>query len=360
MSLDHVALHRLVLRATVAGLLAGCAAVAIVALVPTLPGYSVLVATAAAALGAAFTPPGASRRTRVAAIGAGMLGGLLAAWHAGSHPTFALGLPGLALGLPLGWGMRRGAVAASLAAGAGAFGLALAATVAIHDGLFVRWMPEWASVPVAGSLLGFLAAFGALPRTLSTVRDAVAEALEREGRGLSVALQELCKLSVETHARTREAVAAADPATPALAGRLGRASEDLALKVVALASGAAEVDRSNDPEGILRLEARLSDLDKKLKQVKDEVASAGYGRAREAVLTQIEHHRRLDVDRERLTARLHEHLATLEELHFASLHLRSSDAQRKACEIRPLLDQATALTSEADAITEVAGELMAL
>ncbi len=137
-------------------------------------------------------------------------------------------------------------------------------------------------------------------------------------------------------------------------------SRDLALSALALVRRWQEVEATADPGAEARLTEKLADLERRMVEADDEVARAGYERARDAVAGLLEQQRALGRGRERLVARLHQQVATLEALHLSTLHLKSADAQRFSCEVEPLLDQAAGLFVEVDDAARVTDALMQL
>ena len=322
-------------------------------------------------VGAASTTAGAlaagaprGRRAHVLlAVIATLLSGAVVHEHAVGYAFFGTLMLGGALGLSPGWRLPLARAVLSVATGVAVAGIAWAATAPLIGSPLLTWMPFWAALPVVGAALGFGMCFAIVPRLAGTPHDAVAEALESLGDRPTEQVRDLARRAANAHAATRAALADSPPEDRSLADNVAAASEDLALSVMAVVARWAEVESAldlTDADDPVRLAGRLDDLEARAAATDDEIAKAGYLRARDQVRTVMSHHERLAAGRERLTARLHQQVATLESLRLSCLHLRSADAQRFACEVSPLLDAANSLSEDAADLASVSDSLMAM
>jgi len=103
------------------------------------------------------------------------------------------------------------------------------------------------------------------------------------------------------------------------------------------------------------LEARGQDLDARIEATADEVARGQYREARAAVDDQLRYLAAIEQSRERVLARLHACVTTLEKFRLAAVHLDSQHASRQAADARG----AAALLAEVSADIEACGEAMA-
>ena len=241
--------------------------------------------------------------------------------------------------------------------------LASAASGPLVGSPWVTWMPPWAGLAALGGVLGFSLSFAGLPRLTGGSRDPAAEAFEALGGRPSTPLTDLARRAAEAHGATLTALWGAPAAVRRLSDDVAAASEGLALSVLAVAARWSDVEAALDLGGADqpgRLASRVAELEAKAADAADPVTERGYLGARDQVRTLVAHHERLAEGRERLTARLHQQVATLESLRLACVHLRSADAQRFACEVSPLLDAAADLSAGAADLAAVSDSLMAM
>ncbi len=365
---DHDRLHGAARSSAVGGLVAGGLAYLTAELMGGAAGAAVLLVGAASVCAGALAAaaPRGNRAHVLVAVATTLIAGAIAREHAVGYAFFGTLVLGGALGMAPGWRLPLPRAALSVGFGVVVVGLAWAATAPLIGSPLLSWMPPWAALPAAGAGLGFGMSFAIVPRLLGAPYDRVAEALEAlesRGGGTTPTVRDLARRAAKAHAATRSALADSPPEDRSLADDVAAASEDLALSVMSVASRWADVESAldladcDDPE---RLAARLDDLGARAQATDDPVAKAGYERAREQVRTLMTHHERLAAGRERLTARLHQQVATLESLRLSCLHLRSADAQRFACEVSPLLDTANALSEDAADLASVSDSLMAM
>lgn len=350
------------------GLAAGGLAYAVDWLIGGSAGAAVLLVGAASVCAGALAAaaPRGQRGHVVVAVVTTLLAGAIAHEHAIDYTFFGTLLLGGALGIAPGWRLPLPRAALSIATGVLVAGIAWAATAPLIGSPILGWMPPWAALPAAGAGLGFCMSFAVVPRLLGPPYDPVAEALESlesMGEGPTASVRDLARRASKAHAATRAALADSPPDDQSLADDVAAASEELGLSVMSVAArwsdveSALDLSDADDPE---RLAARLDDLGARAAATDDPVARAGYERARDQVRTLMAHHERLASGRERLTARLHEQVATLESLRLSCLHLRSADAQRFSCEVSPLLDAANTLSADAADLATVSDSLMAM
>jgi hypothetical protein len=333
---DHADFHRVTLGATLIGLATGLAAGALplptatpaplvgglvglaagVGLVHGRLGLRLVAAGLAVAAFAALLPVG----PWPALVAASALAAFAAASGARAHRPVALGLAAVGVGLA-GWaGLRLGFAheltswPAALAAGVGASAMAFAGSLAVVP-RHLRWQAE----PIA-------AALAALPA------------------GLDPDLRALCDRSVGLWTAARAKLADDDTNTTLL--------RDGVLRVLDTAARAA----TGRPAGAADLDQRMADLDQRISTVTDAEARAQYVAARASLEEQRRLHQRLHQGQERVVARLHNHVATLERFQLAVLSL---DAAHGAEATQPLLARLGELSTDMAASSEALGELAA-
>jgi hypothetical protein len=138
--------------------------------------------------------------------------------------------------------------------------------------------------------------------------------------------------------------------------------ERLVLEVFDMGRQWQEVERGAGRTSADELATRIESLDAKIGASTDEVARKQYQLARDALAAQLSYLTDISRNRERVMARAHNYLATLERLHLALWNHRGADAAKLADEVQPILDDiddqgqemafATAAMSEATAAAE--------
>jgi hypothetical protein len=363
---DHTAFHHQVIRMAIAGAALSLLAYLVGLVIPMngrLP-QAVFLAITATALGLAAFPP--QRKTLIPVtllgLGVGLLGALAMQALAHSTPTypwFGLGVYGLSIGVIAGRdlrGLRR--LILPLATGL----LVVLATwveMTFRARLqLASYVPSFLAEPVYGAAYGFLVSVAMVVRQLHWVQDPVTKAFEKIRPTLSGEMLELSDQAVTLYIRTQQVLrdrrANGDQTEPAL----GQAVEKLVLRIFHIGRQWQEVERGAGRTNADELVDRLAGLDKKIEESTDDVARKQYQRAREAVSSQLRYLRDISKNRERVIARVHNYLATLERLHLALWNHRGSDAAKLSDEIQPILDEIEEIGHEMDfasaALDEVA------
>ncbi len=269
-------------------------------------------------------------------------------------------LCGALLGLALSWRRSEG-LRWSGVLGAALGGLVAAALTGGPAGDWPLWLPAgWVASGLGGLAFAFLVAFGSGAGHLRSGAAAPSAAPPLAlPADLPVALRTFVDEAEQVRQRI-DRVLLAHPGDPELLARIRSAAEQLAEGMLAQVRRWHEVERSVDPGAAERLAARVEELQARIDASEDATARRGFEAAREAVTAQLALHKRLGVGRERLSARLHQHLAGLEKLYLTLIELRSVDAQRFSCEVQPVLDEVGELSQDVDLVGEVNDALAAL
>lgn len=360
---DHAAFHRDVLGMTVGGALGGLAWWVLAAGSTGLAAWPWL-GTTLVTLGAGCGPGVARRELRTTLLG-GLAGGLAALTFTltvGREPLLAGLLCGGLLGLPLALRFRPLGLRWAGVLGSAALAMAAMLVTGGPDGawrLGAAALPGWLTQTLGTASYAFLVGFGSIagrigrgdhgPRRVALGRP-VPLALPD---GVPENLRSFAEEARSTRARIAVALARHTTGDRELLQRIGSTSDALAARVVDQIRRWHEVEQSIEPGAQERLGSRIAFLQERIDRSTDETARQGFTAARDALVSQLELHRRLDVGRERLHARLHQHLATLEKLYLTLVNLSSADAQRFSGEVRPLLDDAGDLAQEVDILSEV-------
>ncbi|MBW2736462.1 MAG: hypothetical protein JRH20_29090, partial [Deltaproteobacteria bacterium] len=101
-------------------------------------------------------------------------------------------------------------------------------------------------------------------------------------------------------------------------------------------------------------------LAEKVRTAQDPVARKQYGLAHDALQAQLGHLRGIDLSRERVVARLHNYLATLERVNLAVVNHRGADTSQFSAQVAPLLAELDSLGEEMDLTSEAIHEAGAI
>jgi hypothetical protein len=322
---DHEGFHRAAMWMTAGGALAGLAA--------GLAGAGITGTLYAGASGALLGAGIADRKagwTRLAlragflalAVGAFVAVRALAGGHAGVLALAAV----LGFALNLGVGGWRALAAITIGGGIAYLGAFAAGEVMIAQE--TEALPDTLEAVLASTAMAMVSVAALLPRhvVLARVRRA---ALDPEVRAL---------------------VARGDSVWQQVGGRLdpeGNALlKDGVTRLHDLADRWSRVDRP--AESRETLSARLQELDARVEATKDDVARAQYREARAAVDDQLRLVDSIEQSRERVLARLHACVTTLEKFRLAAANLDGKDASRR------LLTDATAdIAACSEAMTQL-------
>jgi hypothetical protein len=251
----------------------------------------------------------------------------------------------VSLAMALGAENRRRALAI-VAVGTGAMLLACWAGLRIH---YAQETVSWAPIvraTVSGAAIGMIGVLATLPRHLAWQLDAVLAAARKLPVGLDKEVRELCDRSLTLWSKTKEELR-----DDASSQELLRSGVIKVLEVAKRTSGVAPGQSGSEQE----LADRIADLERRIEGASDAETKAQYTAAREGLEDQRKYRERLRAGRERMVARLHNHVAALEKFHLAAVSL---DASKKLSSDEPMVKQLADLSSEVsasgDALADVA------
>lgn len=353
---DHTAFHLQVLRMTGAGAAVGLA-IYLLGLTISTNGrvaQALIMAAGATVLGLAGLPP--SRKTAIPAIllglGVGLLGALAMQALSHSRPTypwFGLGVYGLAVGIVAGRdlrGPRR--LVLPLCTGVSVM-LATWVTATLQSGVnLASYVPSFLAEPAYGAVYGFLVSIAMVARQLTWHQDPVTKAFEEVRPKLGGEMLELADQAITLYVKTQQVLRdrreRGNDTEPALA----QAVERLVLRILAMGQKWQEVEHGAGQTSADDLITRIEGLDRKIDDTSDQVARKQYRMAREALATQLKYLREISRNRERVVARVHNYVATLERLHMALWNHRGADAAKLSDEVQPILDEIEDVGHEMD------------
>ncbi len=332
---DHQGFHRaagwMVVAGAGAGTVAGLAGVGVEG--------ALFAGAAGALLGAGWADRAAGRvrlAARAALVPLAALAFVGAREVAGGH----VGLAALAvvLGVALNLGVRGWRLAAAAAVGGA---IAYVGGFAAGQVMIAREtaaLPGWGEAALAATAMSIVCVAALLPRHLRLVTDAVAAAR----RALPA------DIDGEVRGLLDRGHAVWDQVSPRLDGEGRTLLRDGVLRLYDLAGRWARADRPG--ETFEALTARVAELDARIAATRDDVARAQYVEARAAVADQLRYVDGIQQSRERVLARLHACVATLEKFRLAAAHLETASASRQAT-----AGGATALLAEVNADIDAAG-----
>jgi hypothetical protein len=163
--------------------------------------------------------------------------------------------------------------------------------------------------------MGLVGALAMVPRHLHVALDPVRAALNRLPAGLDAEVRGLCTRAAAIWGTARERIA--DDSGRALV-------RDGVVKTLEVAARSAEV-KITGPRAA-ELAQRIADLEQRIAAATDAEVKAQYQAARAAVGDQQRYRDHIRQGRERLVARMHNHVAALEKFELAATGLEAARA----------------------------------
>ncbi len=242
---------------------------------------------------------------------------------------------GIALGGPRG---MRGLAGMAL----GIATTVVAMWVAVRIGHAQRTMawPTWITDAVAAAAMGIVGVLATLPRHFSMAVDPVSAAKRALPSVLDAEVRDLCNRASAIWTTAKERLDAQDQA-------LVREGVLKAFEV-ASKSNAVKLSGSGDSE----LVARMAELDKRIAAATDDEVKTQYQSARAALDDQQKYRDRIRQGRERLVARMHNHVAALEKYQLAATGLEASRVEGA-----PAMKQLEELSKDVAASSEALAEV---
>jgi hypothetical protein len=301
---DHPSFHRSAIGMVGGSLLFGLALHPVTPLAPIAGGILGIAAGAAIAHGKA--------PWRMLAAGAGLvpLFVMTPSWPmlAGVGSLLALGL---AIGGPRG---VRGAL--SVALGAVTTLVAMWCAMRITGAQQTVSWPQWITTATAAAAMGMVGVLAMIPRHLTVALDPVQAALRKLPATLDAEVKNLCDRSVAIWNTTKDKLSDTD------AGR--NLVRDGVLKTLEVAAKSAEVKLTGASE--TELVSRMENFDKRIEAATDAEVKTQYQAARGALADQLRYRSHIRQGQERLVARMHNHVTTLEKFQLAATGLEAARA----------------------------------
>ncbi len=271
-------------------------------------------------------------------LGAAALASLPLLLVSTSWPALALCAGTLALGLTIGARGLRGAMTAMV----GATVTLVAMWTALrfdHARATATWSP-WVTAGASSAAMGIVGVIAMLPRHLSLEIDPVRRAIALLPPALDSEVRGLCTRTVAIWDEIKTKLSATDPSATLVREAVVKTLEVAATSLDSQPSGTNEED----------LARRLADLDQRISAATDDEVKSQYTSARAALADQRTYRDRIRQHRERLVARLHNHLAALEKFQLA---VGVSQSQRALDHGPELEDLSRDVAASGEALGEV-------
>ena len=272
-----------------------------------------------------------------AAIGAlAMLFLLTPSWTVRAATASLVAL-GLALGGPRG---VKGALGIGLSAATAL--IAMWCALRITGAKETASWPGWIATMTGAGAMGMVGVLAMLPRHLKLELDPVTAAVRRLPAGLDSEVKGLCDRSVAIWNTTKARLTDGDPGKGLV--------RDGVLKTIEVAVKSAEVKLTGDNDATLA--SRMEDFDRRIAAATDAEVKAQYQAARSALDDQRRYRERIRQGRERLVARMHNHVTTLEKFQLAATGLEAQAAVATAATKQ--LDELSAdVAASGEALAEI-------
>lgn len=204
--------------------------------------------------------------------------------------------------------------------------------------------PAWARDTVASGAMGMIGVIAMLPRHLRMSLDPVSAAVRRLPTDLDSEVRELCNRSLAIWSAAKDKLADSDP---------GRALvRDGVMKTLEVATKSAEVNLTGASDQ--ELTKRMDDLDARIANATDAEVKSQYQSARAALDDQRRYRDHIKQNRERLIARMHNHVAALEKFQLAAGGLAAARAATAGAQVVKQLEELSAdVAASGEALAEL-------
>jgi hypothetical protein len=339
---DHSSFHRAAVGMVGGSLLAGLAlhwvtpmGVTATGVTPLAPLVAGLVGVAA---GAAWAYGKPMWRFLAAGVATVPLFAMTITW-----PVIAIVVSVMALGLALG-GPRgvRGALGVGLSAVIGL--VAMYCSLKVVNARETATWPTLLTDALGAGAMGMVAVLAMLPRHLRLALDPIQAAVKNLPLGLDTEVKQLCDRSIAIWTTAKDRLDDGDP------GR--NLVRDGVLKTLEVAVKSAEVKMTGASDA--ELTARMADLDGRIAAATDAEVRTQYQAARAALDDQRRFRQHIANGRERLVARMHNHVAALEKFQLAATNLEASRMTTgSSTAIEQLVELSNDVAASGEALAEI-------
>jgi hypothetical protein len=210
----------------------------------------------------------------------------------------------------------------------------------------LRSWPGWTTDGISAAAMGIVGVVAMLPRHLGFAVDPIAGAYKRLPPDLDGEVRGLCDRSVAIWSSVKTKLGDNEPGINLV--------RDGVLTTLEVASKSADVRVANGSDE--ELGRRMEELDKRITAATDDEVKAQYQSARAALSDQRRYREHIKQGRERLVARMHNHVAALEKFELAAGGLaaaRAASSGANAVQQLQELSQDVAASGEALAEIEI-------
>jgi hypothetical protein len=308
---DHASFHRAALGMTVGSAILGFAAAVFGPHLTETIAAPIVGGVLGIGAGAAYAY-GARAWRLIATVCAAAIIALAGSGAIGAVPAWqALMASSLALGIALAIGQRGVRAVASMFVGMVVTMLAMWTALRVtHAQRTETWSLIGRDV-VAASAMGIVGVLAMLPRHLMLLGDPVRVAVQKLPAELDSEVRGLCGRAVEIWNATETKLAATDPNLALV--------RDGVLKALEVATKTSQIGDlragGTTDDDLMR---RIDELDKRIAAATDAEIESQYRAARAALADQQRYRDGMRKNRERLVARLHNHVAALEKFQLAA------------------------------------------
>ncbi len=202
------------------------------------------------------------------------------------------------------------------------------------------WMRDLASA----SAMGMIGVFAVLPRHLKISLDPVTAAMRNLPRELDSEVRELCTRSIAIWNGAKDKLADNDPGKNLV--------RDGVLKTLEVATKSADIRAQGATDA--ELDKRMSDFDARIAAATDSEVKAQYQQARAALEDQRRYRDHIKQNRERMIARMHNHVTTLEKFQLAAGGLAAARAASAgATAVKQLEELSADVAASGEALAEL-------
>jgi hypothetical protein len=215
--------------------------------------------------------------------------------------------------------------------------------------IFFVGIPGWATAGSLGLSFGLVLSLGNLSEYLEVFEDKLEIALASYQGKFSGEIGALLEKSMAHWKKIDALLEKGAPVRPQV--------ESTVLRLLDVAKRWQQVEEEKPVESEADLKKRISEMEEKIANADDAIVRQQYEKARASLSEQLKYMKQIALSRERVVARLHNYLTSLERLRLAVLNHRSADASRLSSEVQPVLKELEMLGQELDTGTEAHSEL---
>lgn len=251
-----------------------------------------------------------------------------------------------AMGVGLTTGLRGWKALATLAVAAVTTLVAVWVSLRFDHAAKLQSWPHVLRAALSASAMGIVGVVAMLPRHLSFSMDPVAAAVRKLPAKLDAEVKELCTRSVTIWTSSKAKLSDRDPGLNLV--------RDGVLKTLEVAVKSAQVESGGGASKDEELAKRAADLEARIAAATDAEVKAQYEAARGAVGDQQRYREQIKNNRERLVARMHNHVAALEKFHMAATGLEASRAAGAAsASVKQLEELSHDVATSGEALAEL-------